>query len=136
MSLAAPASYWVCGGTDPFTPWILWVVMTLKSAAAIVHVLVRLEQNVLEQPLAAGEAWRMGRVPLLHHATNLAVAVGLAAAALVPWAVPLAFAVTVADGAEAVARPPRGRKVSHIGLRQLGVSIAFVLVVVIGYLWP
>ncbi|MFQ5942517.1 MAG: hypothetical protein ACE5JF_03080 [Anaerolineales bacterium] len=52
----------------------------------------------------------------------------------VPTLVPAAFGVTLLDALEGVLRPAVGKPARRIGVRQLIVSTAFVLVMVLAYL--
>jgi len=45
----------------------------------------------------------------------------------------VAFGLMLADAVQGVTRPPIGAKPSAIGLRQLGVSAAFMLLMALGY---
>lgn len=134
LALAAPAAYWVAGGGDPLTPWLLWGLTWLQSAASIVFVYLRLEQRRLAAMPSLSERWRSGARTLTYHAFNLAAALLLAVFGRVPALVPLAFAVMLLDVFEGVARPPVGARPAAIGLRQLGVSLAFVAVMLAAYL--
>ncbi len=131
LALAAPAAYWISGGLDPLEPWVLWALTWLQSAASIVGVNLRLRERRLASP--PPDRWRMGLRTLLYHAFNQAASLALAAARLVPWLVPAAFSLTLLDAVEGVARPPVGAKPTAIGVRQLAVSSAFVMVMVLAY---
>lgn len=133
LALAAPAAYWVSGGEGHVEPWLLWALTWLQSAASIVHVFLRLEQRRMTVLPAQGIRWRMGARSLAYHTFNLALSTALAGAGMVPWLVPFAFGVVLVDALEGIARPQVGARPTAIGLRQLGASAAFVLVMVAAY---
>jgi len=134
LALAAPAAYWVAGGTDALTAWLLWLLTWLQSAASIVFIYMRLEQRRLPAMPAPSERWRTGARSLVYHSFNLVVAAGLAAVRLVPALVPAAFGLMLADALEGVAHPPVGVRPTAIGLRQLGASAAFAALMIAAYL--
>jgi len=134
LALAAPAAYWVAGGPGALTAWLLWLLTWLQSAASIVFVYLRLEQRRFPAVPPPSECWRMGARTLVYHTFNLVAAAGLAAARLVPALVPAAFGLMLADALEGVARPPVGARPTAIGLRQLGSSALFVVVMIAAYL--
>jgi hypothetical protein len=134
LALAAPAAYWTADGGDPLTPWILWGLTWLQSAASIVYVYHRLEQRHLTATPSVPHRWRMGARTLVYHAFNLTVALGLTLLGRVPALVPLAFGLMLLDALEGVAHPPVGARPAAIGLRQLAASAVFVAVMVAAYL--
>ena len=133
LALAAPAGYWVAGGGPGTDAWILWAITWLQSAASIVLVYLRLKQRRLEQMPEKRERWRMGARALAYHVFNVVLSGALVLLARVPWAVPLAFSLMLVDALDGIAHPPIGFRPARIGLRQLGASILFVLIVAGGY---
>ena len=137
LALTAPAAYWISGGASDLEAWLLWGLTWLQSAASIVHVYIRLKQRHLTLVPEMDERIRMGRRSLLYNGFNQLVSIGLAGAGWVPAMVPLAFGVSSVDAVEGVLRPAVGVAPRRIGLRQLLVSSAFVLLMVFAYmLWP
>ncbi len=134
LALTAPAAYWVSGGGSDQEPWILWGLTWFQSAASIVHVYVRLEQRHLERAPEMGARLQMGRRSLMYNGFNQLASLGLAFAGWVPPLVPAAFGVTFLDALEGILRPAIGSPPRKIGLRQLLVSTAFVLLMVLAYL--
>lgn len=134
LALAAPAAYWICGGTSVPLPWLLWVLTWLQSAASIVYVYQRLAQRRLADWPATAERWRMGWRTLAYHGFNVALSTGLALARRVPALVPVAFMLMLFDALEGTAHPPVGARPARIGVRQLIASITFVAVMAIAYL--
>lgn len=134
LALAAPAAYWVSGGPAPAVGWTLWAITWLQSAASIVTVYARLAARRLEATPPPAERWRMSARGLGYNSFNLAFGLALAALGRVPWAVPAAFALMLAEAIEGAVRPPVGARPAKIGFRQLGTSIAFVILVAAAYL--
>lgn len=133
LALAAPAGYWVAGGLDGRVPWILWALTWLQAAASVVFVYLRLEQRKLGSPPPVRDRWRQGARVLLYHSFNVAASCALAILGSVPWLVPAAFVLMLFDALEGVARPPVGAQPRAIGLRQLGASALFAVIMAIGY---
>jgi hypothetical protein len=133
LALAAPAGYWIAGGMDGRIPWILWALTWLQAAASIVFIYLRLEQRKLKVAAPAAERWRQGGRTIIYHTFNLAVSLSLALLGWTPWFVPVAFGLMLLDALEGVARPPIGAQPRAIGMRQLGASALFAVVMAIGY---
>jgi len=134
LALAAPAAYWVSGGSNSSEAWIIWGLTWLQSAASIVLIYLRLHQRKLPVPPAWVERWRAGSRALLYHIFNLALSIVLASFHLVPLGIPLAFFLMLLDVLEGILHPPIGAKPTAIGLRQLGSSTLFIIIVAFAYL--
>ncbi|MEW6568969.1 MAG: YwiC-like family protein [Chloroflexota bacterium] len=133
LALAASAAYWVSGGESDRQAWLLWGLTWLQSAASIVYVYLRLEQRRMPEAPPPAARWRMGARTLAYHTFNLAPSLALTIGGEVPWGVPVAFGLMLADTLEGIAHPPVGAKPTAIGFRQLGASISFVAVMVLAY---
>jgi hypothetical protein len=133
LALTAPGAYWVAGGPDSPTPWILWLLCWLQSAASIVLVYLRLDQRRWEAVPPPIGRWRAGRRALAYHLFNVLAAALLAERLRVPGGVTLAFGLMLVDAVESVARPRIGVRPAAIGLRQLAASTAFVALVAASY---
>jgi hypothetical protein len=134
LALTAPAAYWVAGGAQDRTAWLLWLLCWLQSAASIVLVYLRLEQRRWPAVPPSSNRWRAGRRALVYHAFNALLALGLAGLRLVPPLVPLAYLLLLVDAVDGMNRPAVGAKPTTIGLRQLAASLVFVLLMVMAYL--
>ena len=134
LALTAPAAYWVSGGGSDREAWLLWGLTWLQSAASIVNVHLRLEQRHLELMPEMASRLRMGRRSLIYNGFNQLASLALARAGWVPTLVPVAFGITVLDALEGILRPAVGIRPRRIGVRQLLISSAFVLTMVIAYL--
>jgi hypothetical protein len=134
LALAAPAALWVCGSGPDQRGWLLWGLTWLQSAASIVLVYHRLAQRRLSAAPPVPDRWRMGARAILYHVFNLAFSTTLAAASQVPALVPVAFGLMLLDALEGIGRPPIGARPTAIGFRQLGASLAFVVVMAAAYL--
>lgn len=136
LAITGPAAYWVCGGKDPFTPWLIWGLMAGKSGVSILDVSVRLRERFLDDIPPPSERWRMHAAPLLWHGVNLVAGLFLAWARLIPGLVALAFGLMLLEGVRNVFRPAVGKRPAQIGLRQLAASVLFVALVTLGYWLP
>jgi hypothetical protein len=134
LALAAPAAYWVCGGSNAALPWILWLLCWLQSAASILLVHFRLGYRKRETAPPFRERAREGWRALLYHGFNGALAVALALAGWIPALMAGSFLVMILDAVDAIARPPIGLPPTRIGLRQLVASSLFVVLSVGGFL--
>ncbi len=134
LALAAPAAYWVSGGTDIFLPWILWLLTWLQSAASIVNVYDRLKFRELDQIPSLELRLRNGRRSLAYHIFNVTLCVILAVGGWIPWLSVIAFMLMLLDSVESVIHPPIGARARAIGFRQLGASILFVIFMSMGFL--
>jgi hypothetical protein len=134
LALAAPAAYWVSGGGSDPEAWLLWGLTWLQSAASIVHVHLRLEQRRLELMPELASRLRMGRRSLSYNGFNQLASLALALGGWVPTLVPVAFGLTFLDAIEGVFRPAVGTRPRRIGVRQLLISSAFVLMMVLAYM--
>jgi hypothetical protein len=134
LALAAPAAYWVSGGTSAGLPWLLWLLCWLQSAASIVLVFFRLGYRKLEAEPPLPQRMRDGRRALLYHGFNGLLASTLAVASAIPELMASAFLLMLVDAIAAIARPPVGQPPTKIGVRQLLVSSLFVVLSVLGFL--
>lgn len=132
LALTGPAAYWSCGGEDNTAALLLWLLPALQSAASIVHVMLKLEQRRLKTMPSWGARWRSGAPSLIFHAANAVVGVGVYAAGGGNVLVLAAFLIPAVDGVHAVTQPPVRDTPMVIGMRQLGVSSAFMLLVGFG----
>jgi hypothetical protein len=133
LALAAPAGYWIAGGMDARVPWILWGMTWLQAAASIVFVYLRLEQRKLQAVPAVRDRWRQGARTVAYHVFNVLASLSLAIFGWAPWLASVAFSLMLIDALQGVAKPPVGANPTAIGLRQLGASALFVVVMAIGY---
>jgi hypothetical protein len=134
LALTAPAAYWVSGGGSDRVAWLLWGLTWFQSAASIVHVHLRLEQRHLELMPGITSRLRMGRRSLIYNGFNQVASLTLALTGWVSPLVPIAFGVTLLDALQGILRPAVGTPPRRIGLRQLLISSAFVLAMVLAYL--
>ncbi len=133
LALAAPAAYWVSGGTDVLLPWILWLLTWLQSAASIVNVYDRLNYREQDQIPPMEIRLRNGVRSLTYHLFNLILSAALAIGGWIPWLSVIAFLLMLLDAAESVLRPPIGAQARAIGFRQLGASSLFVILMSAGF---
>ena len=135
LSLTAPAAYWVSGGSDDQLAWLLWILTWLQAAASIVHVFLRLEQRSLQESPIMIARIKMGSRTLLYHGFNFTLSLFLMWADLIPRLVSVSYALMFVDALDGVVHPAMGVQPTRIGMRQLVVSIFFVLLMVLAYAW-
>jgi hypothetical protein len=133
LSLAGTAAYWSCGGGDPTTAALVWLLPGLHASASIVHMFLRLEQRRWDSPGPMIHRLKRGAVPALHHILNMAVAVALYIDSMLASAGVAAFALCTVEGLWAIAVPQTGHTPKQLGMRQLAVSTAFAALVCMGY---
>lgn len=133
LALAAPAAYWVAGGSDASLPWLLWLLLWLQSAASIVQIYLRLEQRGLSESPGLQERLAMASRSLAYHGFNLALSGLLAVLGGIPPLMSAGYALMLADAIEGALRPPVGSKPSRIGLRQLLASSAFMALAALSF---
>jgi hypothetical protein len=134
LALAAPASYWVAGGTSAALAWALWGIAWLQSAASIVLVYQRLYERKLEEAGAFTERFHRSARSLTYHSFNLIVILLLRPLVSLPWLVPLASLLMLLDAADTLRTPAVGWKSTKIGFRQLFASSLYMLIVALGFL--
>jgi hypothetical protein len=134
LALAAPAAYWTAGGESARVGWILWLLTWLQAAGSIVYIHMRLEQRGLEHLPSRRQLWRLGARTLAYTVFNLLACLLLSGIGWAPPLAPWAFALSLAETLQGVARPAVGVPARAIGLRQLGSSALFLLLLGVAYL--
>lgn len=131
LSLAAPAAYWVGIREYDAFGWWLWALTWLQSAASIVYAYLRLGQRELEPDQASAKSrsdWRrMGSRAFLYTSFNLVLSLGLGVANLIPRFVFVPFLLQWAETVWGIQNPAVGWKPTRIGIRQLIVSILWMV---------
>jgi hypothetical protein len=126
MALAAPAAYWVAGGTRYPEPWVLWSLCWVQSAAGIANVYLALDQRSWKAVGSVRTRLAAGRATLGLHLLGLALALAFTASGHAPRATFAAFLLPLFDAVDTVARPRLGARPSAAGIRQLVVIVLFV----------
>lgn len=128
LALSAPAAYWVgIERPDPMG-WMLWALVWFQSSASIVYAYMRLEQRALREAPDLAARLRMGRRALLYTTFNLLVVAGLAASGLLPWLLPIPYAVQWGETLwGTLIKPAVGARPTAIGVRQLVISTLFTV---------
>jgi len=131
LAFALPAAYWTCGGAGALEPWILWALVTSHSVTTVVHVskILELRRTKTLQDLKHSRRVLATTIPLAGGC--LAIAGVAALSGLVPWLAAAAYLVPLADIIHAAIRPPVGVKPTQLGLRQLGMSSLYVLMMML-----
>ncbi len=134
LALAAPASYWVAGGTDTTIAWTLWAIAWLQSAASIVLVYQRLFERKLQDGGLFPDRLRRSYRSLAYHSFNLVFSLFAVSRAPFPWVVALASALMMLDAVDTLRKPAIRWKPTRIGMRQLLASSSFMIIVALGFL--
>lgn len=135
LALTAPAAFWVgIGGYEP-DGWWLWLFTWLQSAASIVYAYLRLDQREVSQEEAAvksrAEWGQMGRRAFLYTSFNLVLSSGLGLSALVPAFIFVPFLAQWLETIWGITHPAVGWKPTHIGVRQLIVSVLWTILFIL-----
>ncbi len=75
----------------------------------------------------------MGFRRILYHSFNFTPSLFLTWTDLAPWLVPVSYALMLVDALEGVVHPAIGVQSTRTGLRQLGASALFVLLMILAY---
>lgn len=132
LALAAPAAYWAGGGSGIPQTLAVWALPAAQSSASIVHMFTRLDQRALRRLPALSERLKAGATPMAAHLLAFALAVGFWQIGGAGWVVLPAMLVPLLEGAWSVLRPQFGHSPMRIGLRQLAVSAAAMLLLSLG----
>jgi hypothetical protein len=131
LSLAAPAAYWAgIGHYDPIG-WWLWGLVWLQTAASIVYAYLRLEQRELAEIPARKELWKMGFRAFAYTTFNLASIFTLGFDSVLPRFLLIPYLVQWSETMWGIFQPAIKWKPTHIGIRQLIVSILWTILFII-----
>lgn len=134
LALAGPAAYWAAGGGDLAKAMWIWALPAAQSTASIVHMFVRLHQRALHAVPSLDTRLEQGFLPMLVHTAGLGLAVFAWQTGLANGAVVLAMLIPAAEGAWSVYRPQVEHAPKRLGMRQLFVSSAAMLLLALGFL--
>ena len=134
LALAAPAAYWTVGGESPRVGWILWLLTWLQAAGSIVYIHMRLQQRGWDRLPSGRQRWRVGARALAYAGFNLLACLLLSGTGWAPSLAPWAFVLALVETLQGVVRPALGIPARAIGLRQLGSSALFLLLLGLAYL--
>ncbi len=135
LALAAPAAFWVGSGSYDIAGWWLFILTWLQSAASIVYAYLRLEQRNLASLPALRERLGLGRRALLYTGFNLAFVCLLSAFKLLPFGLPIPYALQFGETLQGTINPAIGVKPTKIGIRQLIISTIFTLLFILTWNW-
>jgi len=131
LTLVGPAAHAVAmNGAQP-TGALLWLLLWLYFAGGVFYVRTRIRLVVARRKGATSVARRARWSCLAYHALLLVLIPALAAAAVVPWAVLLAFAPALGRAAAGVRRQDTMLNVRRLGWSEVGLTAAFVLILVV-----
>jgi hypothetical protein len=134
LALAAPASFWVAGGSPRILAWSLWVITWLQSAASIVLVYQRLSERRRTDPGSYVVRFKRATRSLAYHVFNLIAILLIRSLVGLPWLAPLASSLMLLDAIDSLRAPALGWKPARIGLRQLTASSLFVILISLGFI--
>lgn len=124
LAMVAP-SIALLGGWTLGTAMVLWIILTIRAAAAILYVRSRIRLKI-GKPTSP-------RIPWLAHIAALLVMVGMAAADLAPWLSVIAFGVLLIRALLGLSRYRKDYPIKVIGFQELGYGLLTVIVVAAGY---
>ncbi len=128
-ALAATAAAIVLAGGWPMGgALLLWLVLAVRAATAILYVRARLRLDRGAPNPGRGLA-------VASHALALAGAAGLAAAGVLPWLAVAALALLLARAAHGVSRHRLPLKPKQLGWQELGFGSLVLLLLALGYSW-
>ncbi|MBK9926830.1 MAG: YwiC-like family protein [Anaerolineales bacterium] len=131
LSLAGLAAFWVgIGHYDP-TGWWLWILTWFQSAASIVYAYLRLEQREQAESPERSGMWKMGWRAALYTSFNLASVLTLSLLAVLPSLLFLPYLIQWIETMWGITHPANGWKPTHIGIRQLIVSILWTVLFIL-----
>jgi uncharacterized BrkB/YihY/UPF0761 family membrane protein len=110
---------------------VLWLLIWLQSAASIVHAYMRLEQRVLPGVPPRSERWKMGRRALLYTSFNLVLSLAGGLGGILPIFIFAPYLLQWLETLWCITHPALGVKPTHIGLRQLLVSMLFTILFIL-----
>ncbi len=128
LALSAPAAYVSVVAELNATAWLVWAVSAVHSLISVLYVRLRID----ERHRRASQVERVS-VVVAHLASLLAIS----AAALVgwlPWAVTLATAALLVRALIVAWRRPSLDNVRRFGFVEIGVALAFSLLVILGFM--
>lgn len=131
LALGAPAAYWVGQGEMSGSGWWLWILTWFQSAASIVYAGLRLEQREWKEMPGLSQRFRAGGRALGYTGFNLALALVLGISGIVPGGIAIAFAVQFAETVWGCVYPSAGWRPARIGVRQLIVSLLFMVLFIV-----
>lgn len=143
LALAAPAAFWIGRGQYHPLGWALWLGVWLQSAASIVYAYLRLEQREMpvgqarlengeQAPGPARSALRrMGRRAFAYTSFNLALALVLGGADILPRWLFVPYLLQWIETLWGVFHPAIGWKPVKIGVRQLLVSALWTVLFIV-----
>jgi len=131
LALAAPAAYWASVGVYEPSGWWLWALTWFQSAASIVYAYLRLEQRDMNTVPTGTVMWKMGLRAFAYTTFNLAASLSLGLFAVLPRFIFIPYLVQWMETMWGIFHPAVGWKPTHIGIRQLIVSILWTILFIV-----
>lgn len=132
LSLAAPAAYWIGNNAYNSIGWWLWALCWFQSSASILHAYLKLEQREWKSIPNRWVRFRAGWRVFLYTSFNLigTALLGLGVGFL-PQLIFIPFLLQWLESLWGIDHPAVGVKPTHIGIRQLIVSILWTILFII-----
>ena len=128
LTLTAPAAWYVATGE---LAWRLWLLNGIYFAGGVFYVRMHLQAAIHRLELTDWAArFACGRANLLYHAGAAVAVLGMAAAGIIAWPVPLAFAPMVARALAGTMRLSPTLRIKRLGWTEVAYSIGFAIVLV------
>lgn len=135
LCLSAPAAYYSARGALEADAWFVWMLSALYFSGPVFHVkMAALQHRASSARALTGEFARMRRRSLAYHFVALIAVVAAAAYSLVPVPTPLPFAISLAKTWRRGELPPAKVDFRRLGYQEVGYSVVFAIVLVLGYL--
>lgn len=127
LALTGPAAYLSCGGTNTQLALWIFVLSALQSCASVIHMFLRLEQRALRAMPPLRLRLRKGLLPVACHLSALAAAMLATHAGVASLLAVAAMSIPLVEGTGSVLHPPVRATPKEVGVRQLVLSVACLL---------
>jgi YwiC-like protein len=130
LTLAAPASYYVCQGEWNYDAWMLWAFCSLYFASSVFYVKLRVHSLNRRRDDLRQRSWRECA---LYHMLLLFVLIALNATGTTNPYILTAFLPVLIRTVWHLRRPSSQISLKRIGLLEIAYSLVFLVLVTIGY---
>jgi len=132
LSLTGPAAYYAGGGETHAAAFWVWALPASQTSSSIVHMFLRLEWRALRDSPTPAARLRQGMLPVSLHLGAFLLAVAACYGGRSGWPVAAALLIPLIEGGVSVARPQIRATPVRLGMRQLAVSGAAMLLLAAG----
>lgn len=127
LALAAPAAYVSATARLDALAWLVWALSALHSVISVLYVRLRIDEQH-QRATRRQAVWVVAA-----HALSVAGLAAAAAAGWLPWPVALPVGLLLVRALVAARRRPRIDDVKRFGFTEMGLGLAFALVVVVAF---